>query len=298
MRRAPPLVDVATVTHRLAVLLAAGLPPASAWGFVAENVPSPVPVAVAGSIDIPEALVAAAAMRAPLERQAWAGLAAAWSVASEAGAPLASTLRDHAESLRELADAQRDAAVARAAPRATARVVLALPAVGLLLGALMSFGTLGVLFTTPVGWACLAVGGALVAAAQAWTRRLVASAEPVDATPGLECDLMAIAVAGGASVDRSRAMVDRATARAGVSQSGRVEVVLDLSRRAGVPAAELLRAEAGEARREARAAAQHAAAALSVRLMLPLGVCILPAFIVLGVVPLLIAVLSSTVESF
>jgi tight adherence protein B len=32
--------------------------------------------------------------------------------------------------------------------------------------------------------------------------------------------------------------------------------------------------------------------------MLPLGLCILPAFIVLGVVPLLIAVVSSTVGSF
>jgi tight adherence protein B len=298
VRRAPPLVDVAAVTHRLAVLLAAGLAPASAWGFVAEASQSPVPVAVAGAHDIPEAIVAAAAMRAPLERQAWTGLAAAWAVASDAGAPLASTLRDHAASLRDLVDAQRDAAVALAAPRATGRVVLALPAVGVVFGALMGFGTLGVLFATPVGWACLAIGGALVAAAQAWTRRLVASAEPVDATPGLECDLMAIAVSGGASVDRSRAMVDRAMVRSGCARSGRVEAVLDLSRRAGVPAAELLRAEAAEARRDARAAAQHAAAALSVRLMLPLGVCILPAFIVLGVVPLLIAVLSSTVESF
>ncbi len=298
MRRAPPLVDVAAVAHRLAVLLAAGIAPASAWGFVSETSRSPVPGAVAGALDIPEAIIAAAATRSPLERQAWSGLAAAWAVASEAGAPLAPTLREHAACLRDLADAQRDAAVALAAPRATGRVVLALPAVGVVFGALMGFGTLGVLVGTPLGWACVAAGASLVALARGWTRRLIATAQPTDATPGLECDLMAIAVTGGASVDRSRAMVERAIIRGGFARSDRVDAVLDLSRRAGVPAAELLRAEAEEVRRDARASAQHAAAALSVRLMLPLGVCILPAFVVLGVVPLLIAVLSSTVESF
>ncbi len=74
--------------------------------------------------------------------------------------------------------------------------------------------------------------------------------------------------------------------------------VLDLSRRAGVPAGELLRSEAEEARRAARSDAQVKAAALGVRLMLPLGLCILPAFMALGVIPLLITVISSTVGSF
>ena len=74
--------------------------------------------------------------------------------------------------------------------------------------------------------------------------------------------------------------------------------MLALSARAGVPAAALLRAEADEARRDARAAAQKAAAVLGVRLMIPLGVCVLPAFMALGVAPLLIAVISSTVAGF
>jgi tight adherence protein B len=40
---------------------------------------------------------------------------------------------------------------------------------------------------------------------------------------------------------------------------------------------------------------ERKAATLAVTLMLPLGLCILPAFMVLGVAPLLIAVISSTV---
>jgi tight adherence protein B len=56
-----------------------------------------------------------------------------------------------------------------------------------------------------------------------------------------------------------------------------------------------LRAEANEARRAARSVGERKAATLAVTLMLPLGLCILPAFMVLGVAPLLIAVISSTV---
>ncbi|MEQ1735248.1 MAG: type II secretion system F family protein, partial [Rhodoglobus sp.] len=81
-------------------------------------------------------------------------------------------------------------------------------------------------------------------------------------------------------------------------QIGDCEGVLELSRRAGVPAGELLRSEADEVRRAARFEAQEKAARLGVRLMLPLGLCILPAFMALGVVPLLITVVSSTVGSF
>ncbi len=297
----PPstLATVARVTHRLAVLLAAGLPPASAWRCVCEAPDWPLSVEAADELDVPRAILRAGEARPTLEREAWCGLAAAWSVAGEAGAPLAPALRAYASSLRALADAQREATVALASPRATARVVLALPVVGVILGALMGFGSLTVLLATPVGWGCVLVGMGLVVAARAWNRRLLASAAPAEAAPGLDCDLMAIAVAGGGSLDRAHVIVDEALDRCGLGRrTERIDGVLELSQRAGVPAAELLRAEAQEVRRDARAEAQRAAAALSVRLLLPLGVCVLPAFVVLGVVPLMVAVLSSTVATF
>ena len=70
--------------------------------------------------------------------------------------------------------------------------------------------------------------------------------------------------------------------------------MLLLSRRAGAPAGLLLRSDAREMRLEARSAAQAAAARLGVTLMLPLGVCVLPAFLVVGVVPLVVSLVSST----
>lgn len=55
----------------------------------------------------------------------------------------------------------------------------------------------------------------------------------------------------------------------------------------GVPVGRLLRAAAEDARRERTARATAAAARLGTRLVLPLGVCHLPAFLLVGVVPVL-----------
>lgn len=63
---------------------------------------------------------------------------------------------------------------------------------------------------------------------------------------------------------------------------------LDIAVRTGAPAAALLRAQAGRIRNRRHRSAQQQAAALGVRLMLPLGLCSLPAFVCLGVVPVLI----------
>ena len=280
--------DVARVAQRLAVLLAAGVAPGAAWRFVAEASGNAVVASAVGTHDVAEALVAASAGLPANERAAWRGLAAAWSVATDAGAPLAAALRDYARSLRALADAARDAQVALAGPRATARVVLVLPFVGLVFGALLGFGTLEVLFGSPIGWTLLVVGVGLIVVARAWNRRLVASALTRDVTPGLACELTAVAVSGGGSLERAKAATAEALRRFELPSGSGADGVLELSARAGVPAAELLRAEAEEQRRDARAEAQAAAAALGVRLMLPLGLCVLPAFLVLGVAPLLV----------
>lgn len=318
---------VASVVQRLAVLLAAGVAPASAWGYLAEaagplaarlrgivsaiDAGGSVADAIAstlGALDAPSGAGGssgasrarrrgAAPAQAP-EAAAWRGLAAAWFVATDAGAPLASSLRDFASSLRDLAQTRRELRTALAAPVATARMVMGLPVVGVLFGIVLGLDTLATLFATGPGLVCLGLGLALMLGARAWNRRLVASARPARLTPGLTMDLMAVAVSGGASIPRAVALVAEAGERCGISDDGTDAVigeVLALSSRAGVPAAALLRSEAEEARRDARSAGERKAATLAVTLMLPLGLCILPAFMLLGVAPLLIAMVSSTV---
>jgi tight adherence protein B len=308
------LEGVASVVQRLAVLLTAGVAPAAAWGYLAEDAGEGILRTVAGDaargVRIAESLVAAVGDAAVAQAraqpqaqaqaqgaQAWRGLAAAWQVATVAGASLAPSLRQFASSLRELAQTHRDLSVALAGPVATARMVMVLPLIGVLFGLALGFDTLGTLFTTAPGWVCLVLGIALMVGARLWNRRLVARAQPRILTPGLDLDLMAIAVSGGASLVRASVAVEEARAVCGLAPDGAagIESVLSLSRRAGVPAAELLRSEAEEVRRRARSDGQRAAATLAVTLMLPLGLCILPAFMLLGVAPLIISIVSSTV---
>ena len=327
------------MTQRLAVLLSAGVSPVSAWGYLlppsllvdsgTTGILRAAARAAAGGDSVADAIAGQArrlgrenpsegraarpATAAPGRRRngaaaevehAWFGLAAAWQVATQAGAPLAGCLRELAASLRELAQVQRDLEVALAAPRATARLVMVLPLIGVVFGSLMGFDSLHTLFATVPGWVCLGGGALLMLAAAGWNRALVRRAGPTDLTPGLRLELMAIAMSGGGSIDRSRALVQAAAERYGIAAGDAGDVgdpvdrVLDLSTRAGVPAAELLRSEAEQLRRDARSAGQRRAATLSVTLMLPLGLCVLPAFMLVGVVPLLLSVLSSTLTTF
>lgn len=69
--------------------------------------------------------------------------------------------------------------------------------------------------------------------------------------------------------------------------------VLAFAVRTGAPAARMLRAEALAVRRRTRREAEKRASSLGVRLVLPLGLCSLPALICLGVLPVLIGLFSS-----
>lgn len=296
---------VAATVHQLAVLLAAGVPPASSWRYLAEEPSGSPDVArvvareVGDGAPVSAALLAASGGLPPGQADAWRGLAAAWRVATESGAPLAPTLVDFAASLRALGEVQRDVRTALAGPVATSRVVVALPAVGIVLGALLGFDTLGALVSTPAGISCLIGGILLVAAGALWTRALLRRARPTSLTPGLGLDLMAIALTGGTSALRARQIVEAAIGDRDLRDDLSVlERVLSLSRRAGVPAAALLRAEAAECRARARSDGERAAASLGVTLMLPLGLCVLPAFMLLGVAPLVLSVIAITMDGF
>lgn len=285
--------------HRLAVLLSAGLTPASAWRHVAggDAGAHPLVAAVAEHAALvrdPAEAMAAASGDPPVE---WRALTAAWRIAATAGAPLSPVLRSIADALRDRADARREIAVALAAPRATARLVLWLPAAGVLLALMIGVDVVATA-THPVGVVSVAAGLGLVHIGRRWTRRLLTAAEPPAPTAGLAFDLLAIAAAGGRGPEAAlRLVIDQLAAVGCSPPPGEVIELGDLvslSRRSGAPLGELARTEAHQARVGARGAARRTAERLGVRLMLPLGACVLPAFLLIGVVPILLGIVSST----
>lgn len=74
--------------------------------------------------------------------------------------------------------------------------------------------------------------------------------------------------------------------------------VFEFSEHTGVGPAPLIESVAKELRDSSRRRRQEAAAALGVRLVVPLGVCILPAFLLLSVVPVVISLLSDLTTVF
>ncbi|MDN5806285.1 MAG: type II secretion system F family protein [Brevibacterium sp.] len=74
--------------------------------------------------------------------------------------------------------------------------------------------------------------------------------------------------------------------------------VFEFSEHTGVGPAPLIESVAQELRDSSRRRRQEAAAALGVKLVVPLGVCILPAFLLLSVVPVVISLLSDLTTVF
>jgi len=152
-------------------------------------------------------------------------------------------------------------------------------------------------------------GGSQAAASR---RRVRPRRAPDVLDPAFVLDLCAAAIRGGAAVPAALAITGRhlggtegdallqvgtalslgatwdsawAGAPVSVAALGRV---LGVGREAGASPGPQLRAAAARLRRERRAHVRAAAGALGVRLTLPLGLCFLPAFVLLGLVPVVL----------
>ncbi|MDQ0277910.1 pilus assembly protein TadC [Arthrobacter silviterrae] len=79
----------------------------------------------------------------------------------------------------------------------------------------------------------------------------------------------------------------------GVRQAEQIQEALSFAALTGAPAAPLLFAEARQRRRQQQRDAEKRAAALGVKLVVPLGLCSLPAFVCLGIVPVVVAMVPS-----
>ncbi len=99
-------------------------------------------------------------------------LARSWRVAVDSGAPLAPVLSVAAESLRSDQVLQGVVAGELAAPRATAKVMAVLPALGVAMGYLLGGSPLTWLWAEPLGWACLSGGVLLACAGVLWIEAL------------------------------------------------------------------------------------------------------------------------------
>ena len=263
----------------------------------------------------------------PLTDPSEKALRSAGRLARQTGAPLADVLGTivETERARERAEVARELALA--GPQASGLVLQWLPAAGWALAAAVDVTSLRILAGTPLGWVLLALGASLWLAGRRWIRALTAKAreagrasEPAalplalaEAAVAAGLDLRSaiaavglamadrpgsalVSVAGslGAGVTWDMAWEDVAWAdAAGADAAPTIEPLgraLRSSWMSGASPLPLLRASREVVVERSRAEAEGAAAVLGVRVALPLALCLLPAFVVVGVVPLLLAV--------
>ena len=98
----------------------------------------------------------------------------------------------------------------------------------------------------------------------------------------------------GASWEQAWDLADRqgtSSARGAAAQGAVLRGALAFAASSGAPSAQVLHAQAAQLRRRRARDAERRAAALGIHLVLPLGLCALPAFLCFTVVPLLLALL-------
>ncbi|WP_435738443.1 hypothetical protein V5D56_07620 [Cellulosimicrobium sp. PMB13] len=153
---------VRLVVSQVGALLRAGQPPGAAWerttGARVDATGTP------RTADLAVHVGGAATARA---------VVAACRLAGDVGAPLATVLDEVAASIAAEAEARAARDAALAGPRATTRVLLWLPAVGVLLGYVLGADPVATALDGGIGTVGVLLGVLLLAVGRAWSARLV-----------------------------------------------------------------------------------------------------------------------------
>ena len=246
------------------------------------------------------------------------GAIASCRLSTALGAPLADILQTVAGGVAESGRAEASRRAALAGPRTTARLLACLPVVGLGLGMLVGADPASLLLDGGVGSAVGALGIVLMAVGHMVTRRLIraATADGDAVDEALVLDLAAAALSAGASVPGVLTALGEALEEEGAGVVGRalllgapweeawqapdddqwrarrsrLESCLRPGWEDGASPAALLAATAASLRAGRHARDEEVAERLAVRLVLPLGACHLPAFVILGIAPVVASV--------
>lgn len=316
----PQARELSLLVAEVATRLRAGTPTRRAWsdslarigagGIVPESASYP-PILDEWAREPPrwELPLRARAPDAAARRTA-ASVALACRFSHGLGAPMADILDaigDSIDDAQAVAEARR---VASAGPLMSARVLAALPFVGIVSALALGASPWQFYTGATVGRICALLGAAAWVAGIASCRRILARARSVDedTDPALACDLVAAGLACGAAIPRVLDALAAACAReslAWTAQALRLGVswadaweetpkwsiplrdALESSWTSGNAPETMLARSASWERRARLADAKTRAEELSVRLVGPLGVCFLPAFLALGIAPLL-----------
>jgi tight adherence protein B len=207
-------------------------------------------------------------------------------IARETGAPRTRVLRLVADALDSNLELDREATIAATSARHSAVVLTALPAFTLIVTEIFGMRALAFLLGGPVGWLCLVAGVGASFGGWAWMARLRRRIPVPSPVTGILGDVVAeILSVAGLRTETENALRSCGE-RWGVDNEWRaITDIRAASRETGIPVAGLIRADADERRRTARFEVREAIERLPGQMLIPLGVCLFPAFVTLTVIP-------------
>lgn len=199
---------------------------------------------------------------------------------SEIGGPIAPVLERFAKVLSQRAVALEELDIAAAGPKASTTLVMSLPILVLIGAAISGIPIWRAITRNAFSWIAILLGLGLFWVGRNWTKTILRNAEPNRIDPAFPIELVILAVSAGMPL-RS------ACERAGVDPES---MQLDANGMATIP---LLVELANQLRTEQSVADRKRIQKSSVAVLWPLGLTVLPAFVLVAIVPIAIALVIS-----
>jgi tight adherence protein B len=135
-------------------------------------------------------------------------------------------------------------------------------------------------------------------AAQAWAQKIMLSASRLQQSDQIVLDAIALCLDAGLSLKQSQGIVltsyvERFDIDVSEQTKSEVAELARYSEYSGAPIAKLLRNRAEESRREAANSHNENLERVSIRLLAPLAVFVLPAFVLITVLPISISLITN-----
>ena len=201
------------------------------------------------------------------------------AVTNLVGGKLAPTLDRFAKVLLSREQSRSELDLAVAAPNASTRLVLSLPVLVFIGSGIAGIPIFQVLMRPSVIWISMGIGAALYWLGSRWTRNLLAKAKPRIEDPGLPLDLVAVAVGAGLPLKAATDAVEK--------QIGAIQLsgLPELDAGTGMALNELLIERANTLRLEQFTQDRLRIQKASVAVLWPLGLTVLPAFVLIAIIP-------------
>ena len=225
-----------------------------------------------------------------------------WRLATSLGGPIVLALNRITEVFDRTQRNQQEVQLAFAGPQSTAKLVMWLPVLALVLSQLVGMNPLGAIVGSPLGALSVSVGAGLMVAGRWWTKRLLARALPnpddsVAIDRGAYLDCVLIGLQAGLPLSQARESADLEfesgfQTKPLAESFEALDAAAELSRTTGAALTQILLANADAFREKQRFEIASRISKLGVQLMIPLGLAVLPAFVLLAIVPIAVSLLA------